>query len=45
MIPGDAAVFGLVVLAVLACLALDRVIAKRRRARMKEESDESAFQS
>jgi hypothetical protein len=36
MIPSDAAFFGLVVVAVLACLALDRALAKRRQARMKK---------
>jgi hypothetical protein len=36
MIPTNAAIFGLVVAAVLACLALDRALAKRRQARIKK---------
>jgi hypothetical protein len=45
MIPTNAAIFGLVVVAVLACLALDRAVAKRRQARIKKQSEESAFLS
>jgi hypothetical protein len=43
MNPSDASIFGLVVAAVIACLVLDRAVAKRRQARMKSRADESAI--
>jgi hypothetical protein len=39
MIFGDAALFGLIVVAVLSCLALDRYLATRREWRAKDMSD------
>jgi len=39
MILSDAAIFGLIVVTVLSCLALDRFIAKRREARAQETLD------
>jgi hypothetical protein len=43
MIPNGAAIFGLVVVVVLACFAVDRLVAKRRQERTKDQSDESAL--
>jgi hypothetical protein len=41
MNPGDAALFGAIVVAVLLCLAVDRLVSRRREARAKETSDGS----